>query len=130
MLVAAIEQAVPEPDIAAKAASLSLDSTPAAAAATEKAKAAPAAQAEDENAPPPPPAWDVRNAAGRGPMSEAQMNGQEKVVQWLLERMVVGANQAGSKDDGSAPRDGQEEEEEDMTETKEEVEESEGPRQA
>ncbi|EPQ27086.1 uncharacterized protein PFL1_05370 [Pseudozyma flocculosa PF-1] len=34
--------------------------------------------------------WDVRNAAGRGPMSEAQMNEREDVVKYLLERMIEG----------------------------------------
>lgn len=34
--------------------------------------------------------WDVRNKAGRGPMSEAQMREQEAVVKFLLERMIDG----------------------------------------
>ncbi|SPO29990.1 uncharacterized protein UTRI_06291_B [Ustilago trichophora] len=34
--------------------------------------------------------WDVRNSAGRGPMSEAQMREQEAVVKYLLERMIDG----------------------------------------
>ncbi|SJX65701.1 uncharacterized protein SRS1_10023 [Sporisorium reilianum f. sp. reilianum] len=34
--------------------------------------------------------WDVRNSAGRGPMSEAQMREQESVVKFLLERMIDG----------------------------------------
>lgn len=34
--------------------------------------------------------WDVRNKAGRGPMSEAQMSEQEAVVKYLLERMIDG----------------------------------------
>ena len=34
--------------------------------------------------------WDVRNTAGRGPMSEAQMRQQEQVVKFLLERMIDG----------------------------------------
>ncbi|KIS66278.1 uncharacterized protein UMAG_05278 [Mycosarcoma maydis] len=34
--------------------------------------------------------WDVRNKAGRGPMSEAQMSEQEAVVKFLLERMIDG----------------------------------------
>ncbi|SNX87368.1 uncharacterized protein MEPE_06078 [Melanopsichium pennsylvanicum] len=34
--------------------------------------------------------WDVRNTAGRGPMSEAQMREQEAVVKYLLERMIEG----------------------------------------
>lgn len=34
--------------------------------------------------------WDVRNKAGRGPMSEAQMREQEAVVKHLLERMIDG----------------------------------------
>lgn len=34
--------------------------------------------------------WDVRNSAGRGPMSEAQMREQEAVVKFLLERMIDG----------------------------------------
>ncbi|EST07122.1 Ankyrin repeat-containing domain protein [Kalmanozyma brasiliensis GHG001] len=34
--------------------------------------------------------WDVRNRAGRGPMSEAQMREQEEVVKFLLERMIDG----------------------------------------
>ncbi|TKY87938.1 hypothetical protein EX895_003034 [Sporisorium graminicola] len=34
--------------------------------------------------------WDVRNSAGRGPMSEAQMREQESVVKFLLERMIEG----------------------------------------
>lgn len=33
--------------------------------------------------------WDVVNAAGRGPMSEAQMNKQEEVVRFLLDRMIA-----------------------------------------
>lgn len=33
--------------------------------------------------------WDVVNKAGRGPMSEAQMNGKEDVVDFLLQRMVT-----------------------------------------
>ncbi|PWN51769.1 ankyrin [Violaceomyces palustris] len=39
--------------------------------------------------------WDVRNKAGRGPMSEAQMNDKEEVVRYLLERMIEG----GANDD-------------------------------
>ena len=34
--------------------------------------------------------WDVRNSAGRGPMSEAQMREQEGVVKYFLERMIDG----------------------------------------
>ncbi|KAJ9478496.1 Ankyrin repeat-containing protein YAR1 [Pseudozyma hubeiensis] len=34
--------------------------------------------------------WDVRNNAGRGPMSEAQMREQEAVVKFLLESMIDG----------------------------------------
>ncbi|ETS64405.1 hypothetical protein PaG_01258 [Moesziomyces aphidis] len=34
--------------------------------------------------------WDVRNSAGRGPMSEAQMREQEAIVKFLLERMIDG----------------------------------------
>lgn len=33
--------------------------------------------------------WDVVNKAGRGPMSEAQMNNKEDVVEFLLQRMVT-----------------------------------------
>lgn len=35
--------------------------------------------------------WDMRNKAGRGPMSEAQMAEREEVVKYLLERMIGGA---------------------------------------
>jgi len=34
--------------------------------------------------------WDVVNNAGKGPMSEAQMNNQEKVVEFLLQHMIAG----------------------------------------
>ncbi|KAL9937722.1 hypothetical protein V8E36_003267 [Tilletia maclaganii] len=37
------------------------------------------------------PLWDVRNAAGRGPMSEAQLAEKEAVVQFLLEHSLAGA---------------------------------------
>ena len=51
--------------------------------------------------------WDIRNKAGRGPMSEAQMNQREDVVQFLLERMVEGpeddkAQQQKSNQDSKA----------------------------
>lgn len=39
--------------------------------------------------------WDVRNSAGRGPMSEAQMREQEDVVKFLLERMIDGPEGSG-----------------------------------
>jgi ankyrin repeat protein len=34
--------------------------------------------------------WDVVNHAGKGPMSEAQMNNQDKVVSFLLQHMIAG----------------------------------------
>ncbi|UZJ57389.1 hypothetical protein CBS101457_006709 [Exobasidium rhododendri] len=34
--------------------------------------------------------WDVVNKAGKGPMSEAQMNNQEKVVEFLLQHLIAG----------------------------------------
>lgn len=34
--------------------------------------------------------WDVVNLAGKGPMSEAQMNNQDKVVSFLLQHMIAG----------------------------------------
>ncbi|KAE8224119.1 hypothetical protein CF319_g2952 [Tilletia indica] len=37
------------------------------------------------------PLWDCRNAAGRGPMSEAQLAEKETVVQFLLEHSLAGA---------------------------------------
>lgn len=56
---------------------------------------------EDPDAPA-PPAWDIRNATGRGPMTEAERNGKEDVVQFLLERSIVGSNQKGVQDGPSA----------------------------
>lgn len=41
--------------------------------------------------------WDVRNKAGRGPMSEAQMCEQENVVKYLLERMIDGPEPPASQ---------------------------------
>lgn len=43
-------------------------------------------------------AWDTRNRAGRGPMSEAQLAGKEEVVQWLLGRMIGGPSASASKE--------------------------------
>jgi len=34
--------------------------------------------------------WDVVNHAGKGPMSEAQMNNQDKIVSFLLQHMIAG----------------------------------------
>ncbi|KDN43665.1 ankyrin [Tilletiaria anomala UBC 951] len=74
-------------------------------AAAQQEQASHAASHDPEDPPPPPPAWDIRNKAGRGPMSEAQLNSQEKVVQFLLERMVVGSNQnGGSRADGESTK--------------------------
>lgn len=40
--------------------------------------------------------WDVVNKAGRGPMSEAQMNGKEAIVDFMLQRMVTAPTGAPS----------------------------------
>lgn len=40
--------------------------------------------------------WDVVNNAGRGPMSEAQMNNKEAVVDFMLQRMVTAPTDAPS----------------------------------
>lgn len=40
--------------------------------------------------------WDVVNNAGRGPMSEAQMNNKEAVVDFMLQRMVTAPTGAPS----------------------------------
>jgi hypothetical protein len=42
--------------------------------------------------------WDVVNKAGRGPMSEAQMNNKEDVVDFLLQRMVTAPAAAKEED--------------------------------
>lgn len=55
--------------------------------------------------------WDVVNKAGRGPTSEAQMNGKEAVVDFLLARIVAAPssssvasrNQAGTGADEGNP---------------------------
>ncbi|PWZ03591.1 ankyrin [Testicularia cyperi] len=49
--------------------------------------------------------WDVRNNAGRGPMSEAQMREQEQIVKFLLERMIDGpeSQPASAVQPSSAP---------------------------
>jgi ankyrin repeat protein len=48
--------------------------------------------------------WDVVNNAGKGPMSEAQMNNQEKVVEFLLQHMIAGLSKP-SEDDVPASSD-------------------------
>ncbi|CAD6921522.1 unnamed protein product, partial [Tilletia controversa] len=50
------------------------------------------------------PLWDCRNAAGRGPMSEAQLAEKENVVQFLLEHSLAGAPPAPT-DEEVADRD-------------------------
>ncbi|KAJ1036163.1 hypothetical protein NDA18_000029 [Ustilago nuda] len=55
-----------------------------------KTEAAPADGEEKEDDGSERKLWDVRNKAGRGPMSEAQMREQETVVKFLLERMIDG----------------------------------------
>lgn len=42
--------------------------------------------------------WDVVNHAGKGPMSEAQMNGQETVVAFLLQHMIAGLGRASESE--------------------------------
>jgi ankyrin repeat protein len=44
--------------------------------------------------------WDVVNKAGKGPMSEAQMNNQEKVVSFLLQHMIAGLSKASEEEQG------------------------------
>lgn len=39
--------------------------------------------------------WDVVNLSGKGPMSEAQMNNQDKVVSFLLQHMIAGLGESG-----------------------------------
>lgn len=46
--------------------------------------------------------WDVVNKAGRGPMSEAQMNNKENVVDFLLQRMVTAPAGKADEDVGEA----------------------------
>lgn len=46
--------------------------------------------------------WDVRNKAGRGPMSEAQMSDREGVVQMLLRHLSGEKGTQNSTDAGSA----------------------------
>lgn len=67
---------------------------------------------EEDPGAPAPPAWDIRNAAGRGPMTEAEMAGKQEVVQFLLERSIVGANQQGVTHDDHP--DAQEDDEEEI----------------
>lgn len=57
---------------------------------TEAAESQPPADREKEDDGSERKLWDVRNSAGRGPMSEAQMREQEAVVKFLLERMIDG----------------------------------------
>ncbi|KAJ1026335.1 hypothetical protein NDA16_002422 [Ustilago loliicola] len=57
---------------------------------TEAAESQPPADGEKEDDGSERKLWDVRNSAGRGPMSEAQMREQEAVVKFLLERMIDG----------------------------------------
>lgn len=40
--------------------------------------------------------WDVVNHAGRGPMSEAQMNNKEAIVDFMLQRMITAPTGAPS----------------------------------
>lgn len=47
--------------------------------------------------------WDVRNAAGHGPMTEAQMSDNEHIVQLLLARLAQGDDALAPGDDSGAP---------------------------
>ncbi|KAN0063697.1 ankyrin repeat-containing protein [Thecaphora frezii] len=60
--------------------------------------------------------WDVRNNAGRGPMSEAQMNEREDVVKYLLECMIQSAD-----DQPAQSNDDQEEQDKEVVEKAEQL---------
>lgn len=51
------------------------------------------------------PLWDMRNEAGYGPMTEAEMNGKEHVVQLLLRRLAQGDDELVPGGDASAEPD-------------------------
>ena len=48
--------------------------------------------------------WDVRNKAGRGPMSEAQMTDREEVVQMLLSHLCDNARPSPQSTDDLTTR--------------------------